>query len=107
MEGVTAAQEEEGIAWIANVMAAVEHEYAHAYLHLPVRTDMGCDVVLSSQAPPVEPRPFANRTPVLPAADFKGVCIWCWEHGHESKKCKEKQSPEPQNSAFGAHIVRI
>ena len=29
MEGMTAAQEEEGITWIANTMAAAEHEFAH------------------------------------------------------------------------------
>ena len=41
MEGVTAAQEEEGIAWIANAMAAAEHEFAHARPRLPVRIDTG------------------------------------------------------------------
>ena len=76
MEGVTAAQEEEGTAWIANAMAAAEHKYAHARPRLPVRTDMGHGVVLSNQAV-VEPRPFANGSPVVPAADSKGVCIWC------------------------------
>ena len=94
MEGVTAAQEEEGIAWIANAMAAAEHEFAHARPRLPVRIDTGPGVVLSNEAPPVEPRPFANGTPVVPAADFKEVCIWCWERGHEPKKCKEKQTPD-------------
>ena len=117
MEGVTAAQEEEGIAWIANAMAAAEHEFAHARPRLPVRIDTGRDVVLSNEAPPVEPRPFANGTPVVPAADFKGVCIWCWERGHESKKCKEKQSPDmsdmqreapaPRTRHDAAHIKKI
>ena len=73
MEGVTAAQEEEGMAWIANAMAAAEHEFAHARPRLPVRIDTGRDVVLSNEAPPVEPRPFANGTPVVLAADFKGA----------------------------------
>ena len=41
MEGVTAAQEEEGMAWIANAMAAAEHEFAHARPRLPVRIDTG------------------------------------------------------------------
>ena len=52
MEGVTAAQEEEGIAWIANAMAAAEHEFTHARPRLPVRIDTGRDVVPSNQAPP-------------------------------------------------------
>ena len=65
MEGVAAAQEEEGTVWIANLnaMAAVEHKSAHARPRLPVRTDMGHVVVLSNQAA-AEPRPFANGTPV-------------------------------------------
>ena len=117
MEGVTAAQEAEGITWIANAMAAAEHEFAHARPRLPVRIDTGRDVVLSNEAPPVEPRPFANGTPVVPAADFKGVCIWCWERGHESKRCKEKQSPDmsdkqreapaPRTRHDAAHIKKI
>ena len=65
MEGVTAAQEEEGMAWIANAMAAAEHEFAHARLRLPVQINTGRGVVLSNQAPPVEPRPFANGTGFL------------------------------------------
>ena len=48
MEGVTAAQEAEGITWIANAMAAAEHEFAHARPRLPVRIDTGPGVVLSN-----------------------------------------------------------
>ena len=71
MEGVTAAQEEEGIAWIANAMAAAEHEFAHARPRLPVRIDTGRDVVLSNEAPPVEPRPFAGLSAALPIKYFR------------------------------------
>ena len=44
MEGMTAAQEEEGIMWIANTMAAAEHQYAHVRPCLPVQINTGCSV---------------------------------------------------------------
>ena len=59
----------------------------------------------------------ANGTLVAPATVFKGVCICCWEHGHEPKKCKEKQSldmsdmqreaPAPCTQHDTAHIKKI
>ena len=114
MEGMTAAQEEEGIAWIANTMAAAEHEFVHVHPHLPVQINMDCGVVLSNQAPPIELWLFVNRTLVVPATDFKGVCIWCWECGHE---LKEKQSldmsdmqhevPAPCTWHDAVHIKKI
>ena len=74
MEGVTAAQEAKGIAWIANAMAAAEHESAHARrprLWEPAWNNVGHGCVLSNQAATVEPRPLATGTPVVPNPNLR------------------------------------